>query len=137
MITKLFRTTLPLIALAPFAVLVIVLVAWAPVLGHAGPSNRIELIASAMGHPGGQQAPRVVKVFLKCESSVIGQHANIQITNNTSNKVPNGTKVYWEINPYTRGSFVLQSLLAPGDSYRLRVEIHGLLAGTDKAWYFK
>ena len=109
MITKLFRATVVLLALANLA---------------------------SMPISVGQIKP-TVKIYLKCSVSGPSEFPKVTVENNTSSTIPNGTKINWWLNAATQGSFTLQSALPPGQKTFRSTQPHGSDPFTPTAWYFK
>lgn len=108
MITKLFRATVLLLALANFA---------------------MPLSAS--------QTKPTVKIYLKCTVGGASEFRRVTVENNTSSTIPNGTTINWWLNAATQGSITLQSALAPGQSISRSTQPHGSDPFAPKAWYYK
>jgi len=76
------------------------------------------------------------QVKLQCTVGTPVEFPTVTITNNTSETVPQGKKVYWQVNSAMKGSLVLQSALTPGKSVKFSTEAQGN-GGQPTAYYFK
>ena len=109
MITKLFRATVVILVLANLALMPI---------------------------SAGQIKP-TVKIYLKCSVSGPSEFPKVNVENNTSSTIPNGTTINWWLNAATQGSITLQSALPPGQKIFQSANPHGSDPFKPTAWYYK
>lgn len=112
MMTQLFRTTLLLFLLMPFAA----------VPARAGR---------------GAQINPIIKVNLQCTWNGPKEFVRVTVRNSTNSTIPQGKTIHWSVNSATKGSITLQNGLAPGQTIVREVPLSGNAPYTPQAWYWK
>jgi hypothetical protein len=82
------------------------------------------------------------KVFLHCRTEIIKNEAGqdyvkVLVTNNTTETIPRGKTINFQVNTETRGSFGLNFALAPGQVTSQKVTLTGKASSAPKAWWYK
>lgn len=75
-------------------------------------------------------------VKLQCKIGTPVEFPTVTVTNNTSETVPAGKKIYWQGNSLMKGVILLSAPLAPGQSVKTSAEAAGT-SYSPAAWYFK
>ncbi|HKQ72248.1 MAG TPA: hypothetical protein VJ810_00875 [Blastocatellia bacterium] len=77
------------------------------------------------------------KVYLQPDVNPNGDFFTFNVKNNTSQTIPAGTKIYWQMTSTVKGSKILSAPLQVGQTTFLDTGDRPLAGSNPKAWYLK